>query len=187
MRDFPALSTFPELAVAFYGCRQPRNNSSDPLSWPSAAVICQTAKGRAKMCLPTSAAMSASISPLAQALRILKNELRQTTITQSRQGQSAKPRSAGASTSAGATAVTTALQGLPAKLKAARAKGGALPPAKALRLFIEAVLLDEMGLELQLDPAFGDLVERTCQAIEQDPDNGRLIADALSELEGSAE
>ncbi|MFT7724444.1 MAG: hypothetical protein QM788_16710 [Roseateles sp.] len=81
----------------------------------------------------------------------------------------------------------TALQRLPARLRTLRAgQRDALPRAKVLRLFVEAALLDELGSALQLDPAFGDMVERTCRAIEQDEGGARLLADALAELQALA-
>ena len=87
-----------------------------------------------------------------------------------------------------AAAATTALQGLSTRLRAARLQaGGTLPRAKALRLFVEAALLDELGGELQLDPALEGLVERTCRAIEQDADSQALLGEALDELQALAD
>ena len=127
--------------------------------------------------------MTAPISPLIHALRLLKAEL-----AQARQQPSPNQATAGAS---GRDAVLptapAALQGLHAKLKAARAQGGPLPRAKALRLFVEAALLDELGSELQLDPALEGLVERTCRAIEQDADSAALLDEALQELQALAD
>lgn len=123
--------------------------------------------------------MTAPISPLIHALRLLKTEL-----AQARQTPSVRQASASTSTHASAPPAAAALQGLHAKLKAARVQGGgSLPRAKALRLFVEAALLDELGSELQLDPALEGLVERTCQAIEQDAANAALLDEALQELE----
>lgn len=47
---------------------------------------------------------------------------------------------------------------------------------------MEAALLDEFGEEQQLDPAFGALMERTCQALESDPGNASLVQEAVTEL-----
>ncbi|PTT87307.1 hypothetical protein DBR42_11915 [Pelomonas sp. HMWF004] len=73
------------------------------------------------------------------------------------------------------------------QVRSARGADGKLPPGKALRLFVQAALVDELGTELQLDPAMSDLVERTCQAIEQDSGSAALLADALRELEALAD
>jgi hypothetical protein len=48
---------------------------------------------------------------------------------------------------------------------------------------VQAALLDELGASLQLDPALGDLVERTCQALERDAASAPLLAEALQELQ----
>jgi hypothetical protein len=128
--------------------------------------------------------MTAPVSPLVHALRLLKVELAQARNAPAgqRSAVNATNEAAALSTAVGATA----LRGLPSKLKAISARNGSLARAKALRLFVEAALLDEMGHDLQLDPAFGDLVERTCRAIEQDQDNADLLAEALQELQGLA-
>lgn len=126
--------------------------------------------------------MPVSISPLAQALRTLKIELNQARgAVANRQAAATSPNAAGA-----AARQATALQALRTQVRAARGADGKLPPGKALRLFVQAALLDELGTELQLDPAMSDLVERTCQAIEQDPGSVTLLADALQELEALA-
>ncbi|KQV92104.1 hypothetical protein [Pelomonas sp. Root1237] len=126
--------------------------------------------------------MTAPISPLIHALRLLKAELAQARHSPS-QRQATAGASAGLVNRAAPPAAVTALQGLTAKLKAARAQGGAIPRAKALRLFVEAALLDELGGELQLDPALEGLVERTCRAIEQDAGSAALLDEALQELQ----
>lgn len=130
--------------------------------------------------------MTTPISPLLQALQLLKTELAQARQAppQSQAGAFASGRPAGHVTPAAATA----LQGLSSKLRAARAQnGGTLPRAKALRLFVEAALIDELGSELQLDPALEGLVERTCRAIEQDAASQTLLGEALRELEALAD
>ncbi|WP_457325627.1 hypothetical protein [Roseateles sp. P5_E11] len=126
--------------------------------------------------------MTAPISPLIHALRLLKAELAQARHSPS-QRQATAGASAGLVNRAAPPAAVTALQGLTAKLKAARAQGGDIPRAKALRLFVEAALVDELGGELQLDPALEGLVERTCRAIEQDAGSAALLDEALQELQ----
>lgn len=74
------------------------------------------------------------------------------------------------------------MQGLRTQLRALRDAQGRLPGSKALRLFVQAALVDELGLSLQLDPALGEWVERTCQTIEQDPGSAALLGEALQEL-----
>lgn len=128
--------------------------------------------------------MSSSISPLAHALRLLKVELAEARGKQPENRTAAEPRAAGAPAAANQP---TALRRLPAALKSIRSRDGRLQPSKALRLFIEAVLVDELGSEMQLDAAFGDLVERTCRALEQDAGNASLLTDALTELEALAD
>ena len=130
--------------------------------------------------------MTAPISPLIHALRLLKAELAQARHSPS-QRQAMAQASHGLVNRAAPPAAVTALQGLTAKLKAARAQGGALPRSKALRLFVEAALLDELGSELQLDPALEGLVERTCRAIEEDAASAALLDEALQELQALAD
>lgn len=124
--------------------------------------------------------MPSPISPLTQALRLLKVELarksNEAPTSQVTVDTKRRPTASGGST-------TSALQRLPSKLKAERSQKDGLSRSKALRLFIEAVLLDELGSKLQLDPAFSDLVERTCSAIEKDPGNAALLEDALTDLD----
>lgn len=130
--------------------------------------------------------MTASISPLAQALKLFRVELGQArSVGVNRQ-------TGGAAGAAARNAVAqqvpvNALQALRTQVRAARGSDGKLPPGKALRIFVQAALLDELGSGLQLDPALGDLVERTCLAIEQDNGNASLLADALRELEAMAD
>lgn len=127
--------------------------------------------------------MTAPISPLIHALRLLKTELAQSRQSPS-QGQAAAGAAGAVTGRTQAAPAAAALQGLHAKLKAARVQGGgALPRSKALRLFVEAALLDELGSELQLDPALESLVERTCRTLEQDADSAALLEEALQELE----
>jgi len=124
--------------------------------------------------------MTGTISPLAQALRLLQVQL-----TQARGAAAGgKPPSTRTAETAGTT--LTALQALRGQLRAARGADGRLPAAKALRLFVQAALLDELGTSLQLDPAFSELVERTCQALEHDTAGAALLADALQELDALA-
>lgn len=129
--------------------------------------------------------MTAPISPLIHALRLLKTELVQ--ARKSAPQNPATVRAAGRLAESAAPAAT-ALQGLSTQLKAARTQaGGTLPRAKALRLFVEAALVDELGGELQLDPALEGLVERTCRAIEQDAASQTLLNEALQELQALAD
>ncbi|MBW8743394.1 MAG: hypothetical protein JF628_03440 [Sphingomonas sp.] len=131
--------------------------------------------------------MTSPIFPLAHALRLLKVELAQARETRSGTKAASLAHSPGAQAGATEPAAVSALQGLRTKLQATRAQGGSLAPAKALRLFVEAALLDELGSALQLDPALSDLVERTCRAIEQDTGSAALLADALQELQALAD
>lgn len=127
--------------------------------------------------------MPSSISPLAQALRLLKVELTQARTLRSGT-KTADATGSAEPSKLSATVAATALQGLPAKLRMVRAQAnGNLPRAKALRLFVEAALLDELGSELQLDPAFNSLVERACRAIEQDSGSAPLLDEALRDLQ----
>lgn len=129
--------------------------------------------------------MTTPISPLLHALRLLRTELAQARHAPGRAIEAAAGRPA---SQAGPAAAATALQGLSTRLRAARIQnGGPLPRAKALRLFVEAALLDELGGELQLDPALEGLVERTCRALEQDEASQALLGEALQELQALAE
>lgn len=123
--------------------------------------------------------MSSSISALASALRALHVQL-----AQARKVAAGGPaRAAQQAVAQQLAAAPAALQALRTQLRAARDADGRLSGAKALRLFVQAALLDELGKSLQLDPALGDLVERTCQAIESDPASATLLAEALFELQ----
>lgn len=55
-------------------------------------------------------------------------------------------------------------------------------PRKALRLFIEAVLLDEFGSELVLTTEFESLVDRALSAIEGDESLRDTLLQATQEL-----
>jgi hypothetical protein len=130
--------------------------------------------------------MTAPISTLIHALRLLKTELTQ--ARQSRpQGQAPAGNSARLGEEAAPPAAASALQALTTKFKAARLQGGVVSRSKALRLFVEAALLDELGGDLQLDPALEGLVERTCRAIEQDAGSAALLDEALQELQALVE
>ena len=135
----------------------------------------------------TSFAMPAPVSPLAHALRLLKVELAQTRLVRAGAKATTETQKRIAQPEAGQGYKSTALRRLPAKLRAAREKSDGLHHGKALRLFVEAVLVDELGSDLQLDAAFGDLVERTCRAVEQDESSANLLKDALKELEDLAD
>lgn len=129
--------------------------------------------------------MPGPVSPLSQALRLLKVQL-----TQAR--GAAQGRTAGAARTEQAelapqAAPAAALQALRTQLRAARGGDGKLPAHKALRLFVQAALVDELGAELQLDPSLSDLVERTCQTLERDPASATLLAEALQELDALAD
>lgn len=123
--------------------------------------------------------MVSSVSPLSQALTLLRAELLDAGAARS----NPQPAAPAVARSAAPTPPATALASLPAKLRALRAQQGRLIPAKALRLFVEAAMLDELNATMQLDPLFGSWVERTCQAIEQDPENHALIVEAIKELD----
>lgn len=126
--------------------------------------------------------MVTSVSPLSQALKLLRVELQDARAT--------RPGPAGAAQLAESPAASAqtlaALGSLPSKLRLVRAREGRLAPAKALRLFVEAALLDELGATLQLDPSFGAWVERTCLAIEQDPASAALVSEAMRDLDDLA-
>jgi hypothetical protein len=87
------------------------------------------------------------------------------------------------STSDSAARSSSQLEALRTRLRATRALPGGLTSAHALRLFVEAALADEWGHQLQLDPAFHDLVERTCKALEADDAQAQLLVAAMQELE----
>ena len=53
---------------------------------------------------------------------------------------------------------------------------------RALRLFLEAVLMDELGEENVLSAEFGDLVERVASSLEETPSARKMLAEALDEL-----
>ncbi len=55
---------------------------------------------------------------------------------------------------------------------------------KALRLFIEAALLDNLGAENAADPEFQLIVDRATRTIEQEPELRPLLNEALQELLG---
>lgn len=128
--------------------------------------------------------MPSSISPLNQALSLLKVQLNQARVSGHRKQA---PSVASAQAEFASQAPAAALQALRTQVRNARGRDGKLEPRKALRLFVQAALVDELGAELQLDPALNDLVERTCQALEQDSANAAILADALRDLEKLAD
>lgn len=52
----------------------------------------------------------------------------------------------------------------------------------AIRLFVEAVLLDEFGTRYVLVPDFHAMVEQVASTMETDPKLSQLIVDSLQEL-----
>lgn len=128
--------------------------------------------------------MPAPVSPLFHALRLLKVELVQPRGVA--EGNRSNATNGAARTDPAAApqmAPPAAFQALSAQLRAARTADGKLPPGKALRLFVQAALLDELGEDLQLDPALGNIVERTCTTLEQDDSCAPVLAEALRDLE----
>lgn len=121
------------------------------------------------------------IPPLAQALQRLRTEQR---LAQAPPGASTPAASGLAQPPAPRR---TARSQLPARLRALRAGEPHLPAPQALRLFVEATLIDEFGEQLQLDPAFAELVESTSRTIESDAGSARLLEDALTELAALAD
>lgn len=121
------------------------------------------------------------IPPLAQAIQRLRTEQR---LAQAQKNASAAAASALAQPPAPRR---TALSQLPARLRALRAGGPHLPAPQALRLFVEATLIDEFGEQLQLDPAFAELVESTSRTIEGDTSGAQLLGEALTELAAMAD
>lgn len=116
------------------------------------------------------------IASLTQALQWLRMARAQP------RADAAQPPTAAGTPAATLSVQRPALSRLPGQLKALRASAGSLPRGKALRLFIQAALVDEFGDALLLDPAFADLVERTSAALEADGDNAALLDEALQEL-----
>jgi len=53
---------------------------------------------------------------------------------------------------------------------------------KAFRVFLESVLLHELGGHLNLDPGFHQMVEDVQRVLEQDPNCAPLVRDAISHL-----
>ena len=68
------------------------------------------------------------------------------------------------------------------QLRAAAAQGGGMSRAAALRMVVEAALLNEWGEQLQLDPAFAALVDRTCRSLEDGEGGAELLSRTLKEL-----
>jgi hypothetical protein len=55
---------------------------------------------------------------------------------------------------------------------------------KALRMFIEATLLDDLGAENAADPEFQHIVDRATRTIEEEPELRPLLDEAMEELLG---
>lgn len=53
---------------------------------------------------------------------------------------------------------------------------------KAFRVFLESVLLQELGSDLHLDPGFHQMVDDVQRMLEQDPRCAPLVRDAISHL-----
>ncbi len=131
--------------------------------------------------------MPSPTSSLARTLHLMR--LEQTHARQQpgsvRGGVGGHAGAAAEATSSGAASLAAQrVAALRGRLKAARAMPGGLTRARALRLFVEAALLDEWGGSLQLDAGFHDLVERTCQTLEADSTQADLLAAAMEELDG---
>jgi hypothetical protein len=56
----------------------------------------------------------------------------------------------------------------------------------ALRLFVEAVLLDDFGGKYVLAPDFQVMVDKVASALEDDPELGSCLKDAVGELTAGA-
>ena len=74
---------------------------------------------------------------------------------------------------------------LPKRLAGLRQESLGSRQKKALRFFVEAVLLDELGDDLQLSGDFADLVERVADALESSAPAQEPLAAALNELLGA--
>ena len=73
---------------------------------------------------------------------------------------------------------------LTGRLQALSSLDGQVSHAKVLHAFVEAALLDEFGEDQQLDPAFVELVEKTCLALEASPGGAALAKEVVAELLG---
>lgn len=56
---------------------------------------------------------------------------------------------------------------------------------KAFRVFLESVLLQELGAELSADPAFHTLIDDVQRALEADARCAPLVQEAISQLLGA--
>lgn len=125
--------------------------------------------------------MTSPIHSIARSLQLLRTELGEL------RDRSKRDNTTRASVATGMSEVPqrrgSAVSRLPSKLKAIRAADGEVAQGIVLRAFVEAALLDEFGDEQQLDPAFAELVEKTCKALEANPSSAALMQDALGELE----
>ncbi len=123
-----------------------------------------------------------SVSSLARAIGQLRLAVATQASTRSGVGQ-AKPRSTVQAPAQGAEQprTHTKLGALPGQV-AALVGDAATRRRKALRLFLEALLLDEFGEENVLAPEFHALVEKTASAIEDDDELAGLLNEAMAEL-----
>ena len=81
----------------------------------------------------------------------------------------------------GVRAVPSHVSGLASRLAALR-RDDPQRAKRAIRLFVEAVLLDELGDELILSADYQRLVDRTVSALESDESLQRTLIDVADEL-----
>jgi len=75
-----------------------------------------------------------------------------------------------------------ALAALPARIQATAGLEPAARRARALRYFVEAVLVEEFGSNLQLDASFHQLIDRVCRTLEAEGQVQSLLEQAVDEL-----
>jgi hypothetical protein len=118
------------------------------------------------------------VGTLTRAIATLRSSLGKSASAAGRPSTGATPpQQEGPGTQAAQSQVAT----LASRLGALR-QDDPLRARKALRLFIEAVLLDEFGKELILDVEFEHLVDRSLSAIESDESLRETLLEATHEL-----
>jgi hypothetical protein len=74
---------------------------------------------------------------------------------------------------------------LKSRIKERIAQAGSANPSRRRELFVEAVLLAELGENLAQDPAFGEMVSRVTQHLHSDSVTGVRLDELLTHLSDS--
>jgi hypothetical protein len=122
-----------------------------------------------------------SVTPLARAITLLRQSVTATSAAANIQAAQLQPTRSKTPAAKSHTPERSHVASLHSRLAALR-MDDPLRARKSLRLFIEAVFLDQFGGDLILAPDFQDLVDRSLSAMEANTELRELLDRAISEL-----